>query len=213
MSEGPLLDPFPDRSKECICRAEAHSPEGRNRLMPPTRFTLTGNGSRIGFPSPAREDPGWSGGTGRRTRLKIWRPKKAWGFDSPLQHQKINNLPKPQQVSLFLGFPLCPVCRRSSAATDAGPLPGRSNSARIHPHRDILLLLLGSRCEIRFIESRRIQVHPPMFDHQSKELRKRGSEKSHGRFPSDTRVSARCTCAEIPSDVLFFGLTVRRSLW
>ena len=29
----------------------------------------------------------WSGGTGRRTRLKIWRPLRAWGFDSPLQHQ------------------------------------------------------------------------------------------------------------------------------
>lgn len=28
----------------------------------------------------------WSGGTGRRTRLKIWRPLRSWGFDSPLQH-------------------------------------------------------------------------------------------------------------------------------
>jgi hypothetical protein len=30
----------------------------------------------------------WSGGIGRRTRLKIWRCLTAWGFNSPLQHIK-----------------------------------------------------------------------------------------------------------------------------
>src|SRR6185369_12976108 len=33
---------------------------------------------------------GESGEIGRRTRLRIWR-REAWGFESPLSHQKLNS--------------------------------------------------------------------------------------------------------------------------
>ncbi len=40
----------------------------------------------------------WSGGTGRRTRLKISRSLGPWGFDSPLQHHDL--------IELVMFFPV-----------------------------------------------------------------------------------------------------------
>ena len=96
-----------------------------------------------GFRRPQTKASGWSGGTGRRTRLKIWRPKKAWGFDSPLHHHLsifvFNELQpsfqpcdspvtrEPGQRRLRGGI------RRSPRQTDGGLARGEAQQPDAHP--------------------------------------------------------------------------------
>ncbi len=80
--------------------------------------------ARIGVPClPAKGLTGWSGGTGRRTRLKIWRPSWAWGFDSPLQHQlsvRIISKLQTRKASRTIGVPFT---ERFSPRSECGPRP------------------------------------------------------------------------------------------